>query len=80
MGSRGLKKDQDRIVIEALAQGFSRRETKNGFYLVPPDKTKPMVLLHETPSDEGVIRVIIQMLKRSGLQWPPPGAKGKAAE
>lgn len=48
------------------AQGWELRETKKGWFAVPPDKGRPMVAIHGTPSDHRAWRNMLALLKRSG--------------
>lgn len=64
-------------ILEAAAdQGWRLEQTKKGFMLYPPDKSKPGVLVHMTPSDHRAFKNMVAQLRRSGLIWPHPG-KGK---
>lgn len=67
--------DWKSIIKEAKKQGFREEKAKNGVYLVPPDKSKPKVIIHRTPSDQRAILNKLRDLKHSGLQWPPEGSK-----
>ncbi|GAB2613457.1 hypothetical protein GCM10027067_26230 [Pseudactinotalea suaedae] len=55
------------LVALAESQGWESKSTKNGWHLIPPDPTKPIVALHRTPSDHRWFQNALQRLKRSGL-------------
>ncbi len=55
----------------AQRQGWRVEPTKKGWLLIPPDKTKPAVTMHNTPSDHRAEKNLIATLRRSGLVWPP---------
>lgn len=61
--------DKDtKILLRKLAeQGWEERKTKKGRFAVPPDKSLPMVQIHETPSDRRAWKNMIAQLKRSGF-------------
>lgn len=64
--------DLDRILEEAVRQGWRVERGRGGHWKCrPPDKTRPMVIVSSTPSDQRAIRKIIHDLMRSGLRWPP---------
>lgn len=68
--------DWNKILKAAKDQGWTIEKVKNGQRLVPPDRSKPKVVVHSTPSDVRAIRNKLRDLRHSGLQWPPP-EKGK---
>jgi hypothetical protein len=61
---KGLKT----LLRKLEAQGWELRETKKGFYAVPPDESKPMVMIHLTPSDRRAWNNMMGFLKRSGFR------------
>jgi predicted RNA binding protein YcfA (HicA-like mRNA interferase family) len=57
----------------ARGQGWSVEATKKGHVrLVPPDKTKPIVVGSGTPGDYRAVKNLLAQAKRSGLIWPWP--------
>ncbi len=58
------------ITKAAIAQGWRREETKKGFRLVPPDKTKQAVQFHGSPSDINAVKAGIREMKKQGFIWP----------
>lgn len=63
-------KDFKTIVEEAEKQGFRIDYRKGGrvmFY--SPDKAKPVVTAHQTPSDHRALDNLIAQLRRSGFIW-----------
>lgn len=72
-----MNRDWKKLIEAAEDQGWTVERTKRGAYkLVPPDVTKQIVFIHQTPSEVRAIRNKIAEMKRSGLIWPPP-KKGK---
>lgn len=49
--------------------GWRSRDTKSGWFLIPPDPTKPLVAIHKTPSDTRWHPNALRDLRRSG--WTP---------
>lgn len=66
----------EKVRQSALEQGWSEESIKKGLRLVPPDSSKPMVVLHRTPSDHRALKNTIAQMRRSGFVWPWPPAKG----
>lgn len=67
-----MAKDQGAAIRKAAErQGWRVEVTKKGWRLTPPDKTKPAVVMHNTPSDHRAEKNLIATLRRSGLVWPP---------
>ncbi len=67
-----MSSDLDRVLEELLRQGWRVERGGSGHWKCwPPDKTKRMVVVSSTPSDQGAIRKIIHDLRRSGFRWPP---------
>lgn len=58
------------LVRAAEEQGWTVKATKSGWMLFPPDKSKPGVLIHKTPSDHRWYRNAVTRLRRSGLDIP----------
>lgn len=58
-----------RPIFEAAhAQGWRVERTPGGhFRAVPPDKTKPIIVLAGTPSDARAIKNDVARLRRAGL-------------
>lgn len=66
-----MAKDIDTIV-EALDEQGWRIIRKGGKRMAyPPDKTKPAVLLPDTPGGGRWRPNLIAQLRRSGFVWPP---------
>ena len=59
------------ILKAAKDQGWREEPIKKGIRLVPPDTSKPAVVIHRTPSDNRAIRNTVSQMRRSGLNWPP---------
>lgn len=62
----------------AKEQAWELEETKRGFFFVPPDKTKPKVAAHKTPSARNWERQFLSTMKRSGFIWPWPQKRGRS--
>jgi hypothetical protein len=62
-----------KLVKEAERQGWAVTPSRKGLKLVPPDPSKQVVFVHQTPSDQRAMRNAIAEMKRQGLQWPPRG-------
>lgn len=43
---------------------------QEGRTIYPPDRQKPLVTWHNTPSDVRAVRNFLAQMKRSGLIWP----------
>jgi hypothetical protein len=66
----------DRKIKKALEeQGWRLERRSRGWMALPPDRTKPPVAIHETPSDWRAERNMLAQLKRSGFIWPWKGSK-----
>lgn len=72
-----MASEWEKVLAAAKAQGWTRRDTKKGFFLVPPDPTKPLVQIHRTPSDHRALKNTLAQMRRSGLVWPWPPKGGK---
>lgn len=70
-------KDWKKVVKAARDQGWTEKPVKKGLMLLPPDKTKPGVTVHKTPSDVRAIDNKIAEMRRSGFMWPWPPKGGK---
>lgn len=62
----GKQRPQDLVKI-AESQGWRVQQTKMGWLLYPPDRTKPAVSLHKTSSDHRWFANAVALLRRSGL-------------
>lgn len=47
-------------------QGWRVEERSKGWMVYPPDKTKPAITIHRTPSDHRAWRNMISQLRRAG--------------
>ncbi|NHI16881.1 hypothetical protein [Microbacterium excoecariae] len=63
-----MDKDLKILLQKLAAQSWEERRTKKGLYAVPPDPSKPMVLIHLTPSDRRAWKNMMAQLKRSGFK------------
>lgn len=54
------------LLMELEGQGFRLKELKAGWMALPPDKTKPGVTIHKTPSDARAWANMLAALRRSG--------------
>lgn len=73
-----VEKDFGKYLRAAEQQGWEVRPKKKGFMLVPADKTKNMVMVHRTPSDNRALNNILAEMRRSGFVWPwPPVKRGE---
>jgi hypothetical protein len=66
-----MKADWKKIVREAERQGWAVEPATKGLKLVPPDRTKQIVYVHGTPSDQRAIKNKLAEMRRQGFQWPP---------
>lgn len=55
------------LLDAAKAQGFREVRDKKAFKLIPPDKTKPIVVVSSTPSDTNFYWELRRQLKKSGF-------------
>lgn len=61
-------RDLDQLCRRAVAQGWRYETLSNGhFRLLPPDRTRPAVVLAGSSSDQRALRNAISLLRRSGL-------------
>lgn len=59
--------DLKKVFSELEAQGWEIRPKKNGWMVVPPDESKPIVTIHRTPSDRRAWNNMMATLRRSGF-------------
>lgn len=52
---------------ELLAQNFEIKETSKGWKIIPPDKTKDIVIVHKTESDRRAYNNTLARLRRAGF-------------
>jgi hypothetical protein len=71
-----MPSDWEALRNAAKEQGWREEPIKKGFRLVPPDPTKPMVVIHGTPSDRRALANTKAQMRRSGLVWPWPPQRG----
>lgn len=68
---RGVKMAKDKrldgLLDELEAQGWELKPSKKGLMAYPPDKTKPPVSIHKTPSDVRAWANQLAQLRRSGF-------------
>lgn len=64
-----LEKRLKSLFKKLKEQGWEINPSKKGWMVVPPDKSKPMVTIHGTPSDNRSWKNMIAQLKRSGFIW-----------
>lgn len=62
-----MKRTPEALVKLAKGQGWRVEPSKKGWKLYPEDKTKPVVLIHRTPSDHRWFANTVSQLRRSGL-------------
>ena len=55
------------LLEELEAQGFRLREIKSGWMAMPPDRSKPGVTIHKTPSDVRAWNNMTAQLRRVGF-------------
>lgn len=61
------------ITNAAKAQNWDVERTAKGHRrLIPPDKTKPIVIASGTTGDPKAIKHFLSQMRLSGLIWPPP--------
>lgn len=60
-------KDLKVLFRKLKAHGWEIRETKKGQFAVPPDRSKPMVLIHNTARGSRSWENMMAQLKRSGF-------------
>lgn len=67
---KGVKMAQEKrlkwLLPELEGQGFRLKEIKAGWIAYPPDKTKPGVTIHKTPSDTRAWENMLARLRQSG--------------
>jgi len=56
------------LVGKVEAQGWRIESKKDGWMCWPPDKSKPGVMIHRSPSDEHWHKMAIRRLKLSGYK------------
>jgi len=56
------------LIEEAQAQGFVLSRGENAYKLTPPDKTKPIVVISSTPSDNNIYWELRRQLRKSGMK------------
>lgn len=61
-----MEKDLRKIVKRLEKQGWRVEHGKTHTKLFPPDKTKPIVVVPNTPSDHRSLRNSIAQIRRSG--------------
>ena len=69
-GGRRRHRDPEtnRLVLMAVEQGWTHEILSTGHHrLVPPDRTKPMVVFAGSPSDRRNRANLISLLRRSGM-------------
>lgn len=64
-------KYQKAIRAQARAEGWRETETKDGWMLYPPDRTKPAVAVHKTATGPRSIENNRAAFRRSGLKGDP---------
>jgi hypothetical protein len=63
MSTKGLRK----LLRSLEQQGAHIKTTRNGWMVYPPDKTKPGVAIHGTPSDHRSWANMTAELRRAGF-------------
>jgi hypothetical protein len=63
-----LEKDLKVLFKKLKAQGWEIRETRKGQFAVPPDKSKPLVQIHNTARGSRSWDNMMSQLKRSGFE------------
>lgn len=61
-----MDKDLAKVLTELEAQGWRIEQRKKGVMAIPPDKSKPIVTIHKTPSDRRAWNNMMAALRRSG--------------
>jgi hypothetical protein len=56
-----------KLIEDAQDQGFVLSRGENSFKLTPPDKTKPIVVISSTPSDNNIYWELRRQLRKSGM-------------
>lgn len=64
------KRSAQELVARAERQGWRVKRTKSGWMCFPPDRSKPAVTIHNTPSDGRWYNNALAQLRRSGLDMP----------
>jgi hypothetical protein len=72
-----VRKDVQKLIESAEAQGFTRRKTKDGHYMLFAPDGRPATTISGTPSDWREIRNARGQLRRAGYVEPPTKGKGK---
>lgn len=62
-----MNKDLKVLFKNLEAQGWIIRQTRKGQYAVPPDKSLPMVQIHNTANGSRSWKNMMSDLKRSGF-------------
>lgn len=55
------------LLKKAECQGFKLERDKKAYKIIPPDKTKPIVVVSSTPSDGNFYWELRRQLKKSGF-------------
>lgn len=63
-----MDKNLKTLFKKLKAQGWEIRPTKKGEFAIPPDETKPLVLIHNTARGSRSWENMIAELKRSGFK------------
>ena len=59
------------IIKAAEDQGWRVEQTRDGYMLYPPDRSKTGVLVHRQPTEQAIKKTISHMRSRDFV-WPPP--------
>ncbi|MEH0058776.1 hypothetical protein [Auritidibacter ignavus] len=62
-----MDKDLKNLFKKLEAQGWEVRTSKKGFWAIPPDETKPKVMIHGTANGSRSWQNMMAQLKRSGF-------------
>lgn len=55
------------LITEARKQGFIFEHRGKSFRFIPPDKTKPIIVVSCTPSDRNIAKVLKRDLRKAGM-------------
>lgn len=63
-----MDKELKKLLRELEHQGWRLKTGTRGIMAYPPDKTRPIVAIHRTPSDHRAWANMLAALRRSGFQ------------
>lgn len=66
--STSYQKDIKKLIKQAEAQGWRRKDKKSGWMLYSPDGTT-QVMIHKSASDARALGNIISLISDGGFKW-----------